>query len=170
MSIEHVVASGATTYDASKTHSVEDMRLHFGKVSRWSTSPNYPDSTSSYTIDGLRVRHEFDYVNWTSSKSVDGKIEFQYSPGAGACLSGAYNFKTRARLTGSVFEFSYDSGDLLINGSTTAQFFSAANVPPTLPVPQSGNLVHIDVRNLGSFNYDAPDLSILAQNAQCFGG
>jgi hypothetical protein len=169
-SVEHLVASGSTTYDSSKTHSVEDLRLYFGKVTHSSTSPNYPSSTSSYTINGLKVRHEFDYVAWTSSKSVDGKVEFQYSPAAGACLNGEYNIKTRKRLAGSLFEFKYDSGDLLINGSTAAQFFTAANVPPTLPVPQSGNLVHIDVRNLGSFNYDASDLSILAQNAQCFGG
>jgi hypothetical protein len=171
MSAEFVIASGATTYDSSKTHSVEDLRLHFGKVSRWSTSPNYPDTTSSYTIDGLRVRHEFDYVAWSSSKSVEGKIEFQYPPAAGACLSGAYTIKTRAPLvTGDLSTYKYDSGNLLINGSTTAQFYSAANVPPTLPVPQLGQLIHIEARNAGTFNYDAPDLSILAQNAQCFGG
>ena len=42
-------------------------------------------------------------------------------------------------------------------------------MPPTLPVPQLGMLVHLDVRNVGSFNYDASGLGVFAQNAQCFG-
>jgi hypothetical protein len=168
---EFVIATGATTYNSAKTHSVEDLRLHFGKMTQTSSSPNFPEVISVYTLDGLKIRHESDFVAFSGSKTVDGKIEFQYAPQAGACLSGAYVIKTRAPLvSNSLFSFKYDAGELLINGSTTAQFFSAANVPPTLPVPQLGVLVHLDVRNVGVFNYDAPDLSILAQNAQCFGG
>jgi hypothetical protein len=30
-------------------------------------------------------------------------------------------------------------------------------------------LIHLDVRNVGILNYDTADLSILAQNSQCFG-
>jgi hypothetical protein len=170
MSAEFVIASGATTYDSTRTHSVEDLRLYFGKMTRSESGPTFPEVTSSYTIDGLKIRYESDFVNFSGSKSVDGRIEFQYAPRAGACLSGEYTIKTRARLVSSLFSSRYDSGDLLINGSTTAQFFSAANVPPTLPVPQLGMLIHLDARNVGSFNYDTPDLFILAQNAQCFGG
>ena len=169
-SAEFLIVSGATTYNTAKTHSVEDLRLHFGKVTHTSSSPSWGESSNSYTVDGLRVRRESDYVSWSGSQSVDGKIEFQYSALSGNCLNGAYAFKTRAPLvSNSLFSGLFDSGNLLINGSTTAQFYSAANVPPTLPVPQLGMLVHLDVRNVGSFNYDASGLGVFAQNAQCFG-
>jgi len=169
-SAEFLIVSGATTYNTAKTHSVEDLRLHFGKVTHTSSSPSWGESRNSYSVDGLRVRREADFVTWSGSESVDGKVDFQYSPLSGNCLNGAYAFKTRAPLvSNSLYSGRFDAGELLINGSTTAQFFSAANVPPTLPVPQLGMLVHLDVRNVGSFNYDASGLGVFAQNSQCFG-
>jgi len=169
-SAEFLIVSGATTYNTAKTHSVEDLRLHFGKVTHTYSSSTSGESSNSYTADGFRVRREADYVTFSGSQAVDGKIDFQYSPLSGNCLNGAYTFKTRAPLvSNSLYSGLFDAGDLLINGSTTARFYSAANVPPTLPVPQLGMLVHLDVRNVGSFNYDASGLGVFAQNSQCYG-
>ena len=169
-SAEFLVVSGATTYNTARTHLVEDLRLHFGKVTHTASIPSWGESSNSYTVDGLRVRRESDFVTWSGSQSVDGKVDFQYSAQSGRCLNGAYTFRTRAPLvSNSLYSGLFDAGDLLINGSTTAQFYSAANVPPTLPVPQLGMLVHLDVRNVGSFNYDASGVGVFSQNAQCFG-
>jgi hypothetical protein len=47
-----------------------------------------------------------------------------------------------------------------------ARFFSAENVPGELPVPANGMLVHLDVKNVGSFDYDT-DSMWLGSVAQC---
>jgi hypothetical protein len=151
---------------------VEDLRLHHGKVARTGTSPPpYPELTWSYVADGLRIREESDFVTFGFTRALDGKVDYQYPPPSAvsnSCLSGSYTFQTQAPSTFSNFSFGTPlSGKLVINGSTTAQFYSAANVPPTLPVPQHGMLLHLEVRNAGAFDYDSADTGIVNQNAQC---
>jgi len=172
LSAEFVISSGATIYNDAKTHSVEELRLHFGKVTRTTFAPPpWGELTSGYSAEGLRIRKESDYASWTGSQSVDGKIDYRMSPPPGGgthCLNGTWVMKTRAPLVSDkLFSGQFSSGNVLINGSATAKFFSAATVPPTSPTPQLGMLVHVDAANVGSFDYDVPNLFTFGLQAQC---
>lgn len=171
-SAEFLISSGATTYNDAKTKSVEDLRLHFGKVTRTVIyPPPFGENTDSYSVEGLKVRKESDYASWTGSQSVDGKIDWQFGPtsiGNSRCLNGTWVMKTRAPLVAArLYSDQLVSGDVLINGSTSAQFFSAGNVPPTLPTPQQGMLIHLDVAKVGNFNYDVASLYEFGFQPQC---
>ena len=76
MSTEFLIASGSTTYNTAKTHLVEDLRLHFGTVTHSTVNLPYDQAPSSYSVDGLRVRRESDFVDWNGSQTVDGKVDF----------------------------------------------------------------------------------------------
>lgn len=175
-SFEFVIATGATTYNDARTQAVEDLRLNWGRVTNTSLlPPPWGEISNSYTVEGLRLRRESDYVTFSDRQSVDGKIDFQYGPPANGevqgCGNGLYTFKTRTPLgRTSIGAPSFAAGEVLINGTVAAQFYSPANVPATLPVPQFGMLIHLDVRNVGVFNYDSPDLSPIYMNAQCQAG
>lgn len=123
---------------------------------------------------GLRTRRESDFADFTaawSKESIDGRIDYRHPdqpPYTNGCLNGAYTFKTRVPITRKIFGPEvYEAGDLAINGSMTAHFFTAANVPAGLPVPVNANLVHLDVKNVGTFDYDVNGLFALTQIAQC---
>lgn len=171
ISMEHLLASGAITYSNEKTHSVEDARFHYGTVTSTSHQDGYPDSMSRYTVDGFRSRREFDHPAATWAESLDGRIDIQYptpdtySPG---CQSGTYVFRTRAPVVRSLATpYEFDSGDLLINGMA-ARFYTAATVPAGLPAPVNHNLIHLDVPNVGQFNYDSNGVLALREATQCW--
>ena len=171
LTYEFVLATGANTYTDSQTRLTENLSLPLGTFTRSLTAPGYPEDTVHYSVGGLRVRSDSDFVSWTRQQRLDGKIDFNWSPASGAgCLSGEYAFRTLTPLGGSMFSGSgaLDSGDLLINGSTRAQFFSAANVPPTLPVPQNGMLAHVIAAGVGAFDYDLPGPFSFSLAAGCF--
>jgi hypothetical protein len=169
---QSVVASGATTYDAPKTHLVEVMRLHSGKVTKFEHQDGYPEASTQYSLAGLRLRRESDFADFDkawSKESLDGRIELQYpAPSPYTCLSGGYTFKTAVPITRRIFGPDItEAGELLINGSTLVQFFTAANVPGGLPVPVHGNLIHMEVAGVGIFNYDTDGVTSLTEISQC---
>ena len=58
-------------------------------------------------------------------------------------------------LVANTFRLDQDSGDLTINGILRSTFYSPATVPPGLPVPTKGLLIHSELQGVGAFNYDA---------------
>jgi hypothetical protein len=55
-----------------------------------------------------------------------------------------------------------------VNGSVVANFYSAANTPPSLPTPVNGMLLNMRVRDVGTFNYDVQSWFDVAFNvASC---
>lgn len=155
---EAVFTSGSVSYNQAKTHSVEETRFLYGKVRSLSQQDGYPDSSTQYDLHGFKARREFDYAGFTWQESLDGRIDFRYpAPDvySTGCLSGTYVFRTRAPITHSgVTPFEFDSGDLVIN-NMVAQFYTSASVPAGLPVPANHNLIHLEVPNVGTFNYDS---------------
>jgi hypothetical protein len=171
---EFLLVSGALTYTNSFTHYVDDVRFQFGKVTTTTTQGYGSSATPSieyYTMEGLRIRSEADYAVLTVHDSIDGRIDYHYAlpgPYTAGCLSGLYSFKTQAPIGRNVFgPLEFESGDLLINASTRVRFFTSTNVPPTLPVPQNGVLIRLDVANVGSFNYDTNGRNTLLTNSHC---
>jgi hypothetical protein len=169
---EFLLASGSLTYSNAYTHFVDELNLPWGTIGRASVSSYEPNEVSSeYQVLGLKLRDESDFRTGARSRSMDGAIDYRFSSAPGlssGCTDGLYTFRTRAPLAGNLFgPGALESGNMLINGTTTASFYSAANVPPTLPVPQNGMLAAIDVRNLGSFNYDIAAPYQLGFMAQC---
>jgi hypothetical protein len=170
-SMEHLLASGSITYTNARTHSVEDARFHSGTVTSTSRQDGYPDTMSKYTVDGFRSRREFDQPAATWQESLDGRIDLQYptpDPYSPGCQSGAYVFKTRAPVVRNLTTpYEFDSGDLLING-VVARFYTAATTPAGLPAPVDHNLIHLEVPNVGQFNYDSNGVTALREATQCW--
>jgi hypothetical protein len=168
---ESVFASGSVTYNEAKTHSVEATRFLYGKVRTLAQQDGYADSATQYEMSGFKARREFDYAGFVWQESVDGRIDFRYPTldvFSSGCLSGSYIFRTRAPITHSgLSPYEFDSGDLVINGMV-AQFYTAANLPAGLPVPVNHNLIHLEVPNVGSFNYDSNGRTKLVENAVCW--
>jgi hypothetical protein len=166
---EHMLASGSNVYDAPKTHLVETMEMHWGTVTVSIEQSGWGRQSRAFSPDSLRVRTESDFVNWTMYRAVNGAFDYQRDiDGYPSCHNGRYTFRTHIPYGGSLSSGAYDSGDLLINGSTRARFYSPANVPPDLPVPQNGMLVHLEVAGLGSFDYDIPGTYALNPGTGCF--
>lgn len=117
--------------------------------------PPYGTFSDTYKFNGLHVRRDTDYEVFTEQLSMDGRMNVTWSPWAGAgCMDGVYAFKTRVPLFRSLFGQALESGEIAINGSVIASFYSSANTPPGLPAPSNGMLLSVKVRDVGTFNYD----------------
>jgi hypothetical protein len=138
-------------------HTNSDLRALLGTFTFSARNPPpYNATIESQRYDNFRVRNVVDWTAFTQDQTIDGKVNYTWNPNFGSgCLSGNYQFSTAAPLHNSLNNWKqYSSGDLSINGAVRATFFTAATVPATLPVPSQGELVQLDVKNLGSFNYD----------------
>lgn len=166
---DHVIASGSLTYNDAKTYLTESLQVHWGTVTHNSSYTGSPDSTSSYSADNLRVRSETDFTTWTQKQWIDGRIDYEWpNTYPSVCLSGPYSFRTTTPLSGPAFSGTFSTGDLLINGALRAQFYSAANVPPALPVPQQGMLIQLQAPAAGNFTYDVPHVYAVKFNLGCY--
>jgi hypothetical protein len=70
-------------------------------------------------------------------------------------MAGLYAFKTREPLVGQLFSGTFQGGELVVNGSAVAKFYSDTTTPPSLPAPVNGMLLSMRVRDVGTFIYDA---------------
>jgi hypothetical protein len=169
LAFDHVMASGALTYNDAKTFLTENLQLHWGTVTREAAYTGSPDSTGSYTVDNLQLRSETDFTSWTQKQWLNGRIDYEWrSDFPSACLSGPYSFRTTAPLNGPAFSGVFESGNLLINEALRAQFYSAANTPPAVPVPQQGMLINLRAPAAGNFTYDVPNVYSMNFSSGCF--
>jgi hypothetical protein len=156
--LDKVTYAGSIAYSADGSRTDEDLRVPFGTLMLTRTQPNYGTTSEKHRFDGLRVQQVTDFTAFNQTMAIDGKVDLTWNPLFGAgCVNGAYVFKTRVPLRRSFSTNLYDAGELTINGQVRAQLFSAANVPATLPAPVNGTLLHLDVQNVGAFNYDFGD-------------
>ncbi len=168
---ENLVASGSTQYFPDDPTFDEHLILHRGTLSR--VVESFLDRSESFTANNLRMYASSHYPTLRTTVTLDGRADFQWGPSSGAgCLNGAYTFRTRSPLTGPFGFSTHDGGELIINGSTSVRYFSAATVPAHLPVPARDMLVNINVRNVGSFNFDLANSVRLGlrEMAQCGNG
>ena len=133
----------------------DDTSFTKGSVSFIQNQPFYGVFSDDYKFNDYHVVKTTDYTTFTEQRSIDGRLNVTWSPFATAgCTNGLYAFKTRVPLSGQLFSGSFDSGELVVNGSVLARFFSSANTPPSLPTPVNGMLLSMRVRDVGTFNYD----------------
>jgi hypothetical protein len=155
--LDHVFASGSRSYNDDSTAMKIDLTLHWGTFSREAQSESFPSVKQGFSVEGLRVRQEWDYAAWRFAWRLDGKVNLAPSEPADAltCRPGDYVFKTLAPLTGSLDDYGLlDGGDLLVNRRARLRFHSAATTPPGFPAPVNGLLARVDVAGVGSFAYD----------------
>jgi hypothetical protein len=127
-----------------------------GTITAEQSETAWGESTQSYAFDRYRVRQVVDYEAWTVQLAVGGNLKIDWAPawGSGGCMSGWYSFKTRTPLVRNADLVAYEAGDLIVNDSVNARFYSAATVPADLPTPVNGMLLNMRVKNVGTFNYD----------------
>ena len=130
--------------------------------------PPYGFWSDDYRFRDYRVRRIVDFNAFNEQRTVDGRIEVTWSHLATAgCIDGLYSFRTHAPVV-TDFATGSMSGKLGVNGSVIANFYSAANTPPSLPTPVNGMLLNMRVRDVGTFNYDVPSWFTVANAvAQC---
>ena len=167
--LDKVAYAGSVGYSADGLRTDEDLLALFGAFKLTRTQPNYGTTSETHRFDGLRIRTVSDFAGFNRTVAIDGKADVSWNPLFGAgCVNGAYSFKTRVPLRLQYSTYQYDAGDITVNGQVRAQVFSAANVPPTLPAPVNGTLLHLDVQNVGAFNYDFGDfINGLRPTAHC---
>ncbi len=136
----------------------EELRVLFGKYTfQRDEGPFYGVSFESEDYTGLRVTR-LQNPDFTVETTIDGRVNRVYNRWSGqGCVNGTYAFKTRSPMKQELNGWNrFGAGELLINESTRARFFGAENTPPELPAPVNGMLLNLDVKNVGTFNYDAP--------------
>jgi hypothetical protein len=119
----------------------------------------YGTTTQGYRFNGLSVSKDYDWNAGAWQLQVNGVVNISWNPFMGAgCANGVYNFRTRAPITRALNSVTLESGELAVNGSAVARFYTAGNVPSRLPTPVNGMLFNLRVDNLGVFNYDTASL------------
>ena len=154
---EFVTYVGNLSYNADGSRYDQDISVLSGKLTLTRRNPlPYGVSSEVSRFEGLRVHTVTDLGTLTNTRTIDGKLDFTWDPNFGAgCVNGGYQFRTRTPMHGSDYtQPDLDAGDLTINGVLRSTFYSAANVPPGLPVPTKGMLIHSDLQGVGIFNYD----------------
>jgi len=166
LSAEHLLTSTSIAFGNDFLLQDEQTTYLLGAFMQEQTTP-FGNSSVREDFAGLRVRRLTDYESWSGSVELDGGIRYQWSQLAGAgCLSGGYLFNTKKPLHQSNLDMeAYDSGELVINRDVTLSLYSADNAPAGLPVPANGMLLHVDVKHVGSFDYDTSSLGPALQSA-----
>lgn len=148
----------------------DDTHYIAGSVTVTQTQrPPYGTWTEPYKFNNYRIRRAYDFSALTEQLSIDGRMNVSWSPFAGAgCMSGLYAFRTRAPLIRQLTTGWHESGEIAVNGSAVASFYSSANTPPGLPAPVNGMLLSLRVSDVGTFNYDAANwYNALVPAGQC---
>lgn len=156
LSAEALLVSGALTVSGGGTVHDESLLLHAGKLSQRIISHLSGDTTSVLRPIGLHIRSVSDETASTRTARVDGIADYTWRSGLGAgCLNGMYVFQTVAPLVSQGWSNLYASGELRVNGVSTARYYSAATVPPWLPAPSENMLINVTTAAVGSFNYES---------------
>ncbi len=155
---ENLEYAGVNRISDDWTTMYEELRVLFGKLTfQRDEGPFYGISSESEEYEGLRLTR-LQLPDYSLETTIDGRVDRVYNRWAGqGCVNGKFAFRTRAPMKHDLNAWNqFGMGELLINESTRARFYSAENAPPTLPAPVNGMLLNLDVKNVGTFNYDAP--------------
>ena len=154
---ENTAIAGVTTTLNEGYYYDDSQRFLWGNLSDTSVDPYWGTQTIRMTVENFSVRRIYDYNAWTSSFSIDGTVDYLWNDSAKAgCTDGRFTARTVSPLYVPNMDDmnTVQSGEVRVNGAATARYFSVATVPPNLPPPSNGTLVSMDVRSLGTFNYD----------------
>ncbi len=145
---------------SDETGSLDESRLVLGKLSQRvdrPATPTFPEARSTTNwVRGTdyRVRLGSDSALGGEFWSIDGRVESNFAQAAGCAQPETLTYRTRSPLLAhpGTFYFNdlYDSGEIVINGSTVARFSTTGSQPF---VDLRGHLV-LDVPGVSSFEYD----------------
>jgi len=165
---ENLRASGSLGYDASGNVMSSDLKLRWGDL-RLASSQDGNGASHAFSPTNLHIQVREDWPAFRREARFDGAVAVQnpVGPYTTGCGDGIYTFKTAVPLAGPYNDSGqYESGEFTVN-KARVNFYSAATVPPSLPLPQQGLLTRLKVPDLGVFLYDSPTAAILSQNSQC---
>jgi len=138
----------------------EENRLVLGRISQRvdrPATPTFPEArTSTNWVRGtdFRVRLGRDNTLGREFWSIDGRIESSFAQSAGCAEPETLTYRTRSPLIAHqdtfYFQDFYDTGEIVINGSTVAHFSTTGSQPF---VDLHGHLT-LDVPGVSSFDYD----------------
>jgi hypothetical protein len=162
-SSQKIAATRMTVIESKSQSDAGDLTINdFDYMSgalAFSTGTAPSENTEIYKFNDYRIHEYYDYTAWTSTVTVDGKVNASWAPSRGpACTSGLYSFRTRSPIVQPLGTELASSGELVVNGDVNARFFSPLNVPRKLPAPVNGMLLNMRVHDVGTFNYDTDRL------------
>lgn len=145
---------------SDETGSLDESRLVLGKLSQRvdrPATPTFPEARSTTNwVRGTdyRVRLGSDVALGGEFWSIDGRVESSFAQAAGCAEPETLKYRTRSPLVAHpgtfYFQDFYDSGEIVINGSTVARFSTTGSQPF---IDLRGHLA-LDVPGVGSFQYD----------------
>jgi hypothetical protein len=166
VSTEGALISGAFTNVGFSYN--QDFRLIVGKISETYIVPATPSNPASFTISkfvrgtGLRIQSGFDSDLLRNSQSIDGKVDVDFNQWWGFNCptpeSWVYRTKSTMAYPAAAWTGTFDTGELNINGNTTARFSSTGTQPQ---VDLVGHIA-THVAGVGSFNYDYAGFAIFS--------
>lgn len=186
--VQHIpdfVAGGDTLYDHDHTVSTEgalisgsftnvgfsynqDFRMLQGKISETYIAPATPSRPASFTYSkfvrgtGLRIQSGFNNDLSRYEQSIDGKVDVDFNQwwGFNCAAPESYVYRTNAKMAypSSAWTGTFDTGEITINGNTTARFSSTGTQPQ---VDLVGHIA-TQVGGVGNFNYDYAGFAIFS--------
>lgn len=175
MSTDGAILTGA--YSVAGLDNVMEWGLVAGKVAGSYTYPARPLHPVARTIEqwyrgtGLVAHRRWDNAAGEYFHSIDGKVEGDFNEFWNLGCSGpdTFVYRTRKELGQSPYSYfveQYDSGELSINGNTTATFTATGTEPYVDLIGHAA----VKVQGLGTVNYDYPEsiaLGPILEAARC---
>jgi hypothetical protein len=165
----------------SVSHTDEDRVLHEVLEARRGNWSNVVESTyqapttiSAFVVSNFETSHLFDARNGVASRTVDGKIEYEWPPYGPACGNGLYTFRTVVPVRQyDVFHVNgRDQGKVIVNRGAVVTFAKGvAPAPPDWYTPrpdEQPTTVKVKMENGALFQHTSffPE-STLQTEAQC---
>lgn len=166
VSTEGALISGTFTNVGFSYH--QDFRLLRGKITETYILPVKPSNPASRTFSkfvrgtGLRVQSGFNNDLARYEQSIDGMVDVDFNEWWGfncpAPESWVYRTKSTMAYPAAAWTGTFDTGELNINGNTTARFSSTGTAPQ---VDLVGHIA-TQVNGVGSFGYDYAGFAIFS--------
>jgi hypothetical protein len=167
----------------SVSHTDEDRVLHEVLEARRGNWSNVVESTyqapttiSAFVVSNLETSHVFDARNGVASRTVDGKIDYEWPPYGPACGNGLYTFRTIVPIRQyDVFHIDgRDQGKVIVNRGAVVTFAKgAAPAPPEWYTPRPNEqptAIKVKMENGAVFEHTSFfPASTLQTEAQCPG-
>jgi hypothetical protein len=146
----------------------QDFRLILGKIKETYIVPATPSNPTSFTISkfvrgtDLRIQNGFNNDLLRYEQSIDGRADVDFNQWWGfncpSPESWVYRTQSTMAYPASAWTGTFNTGELHINGNTTATFSSTGTDPQ---VDLVGHIA-TQVAGVGSFNYDYAGYAIFS--------
>lgn len=146
----------------------EDFSLLLGKITETYLRPVTPSNPTSFTTSkfvrgtDLRIQSGFNNDLMRYEQSIDGRVDVDFNQwwGFGCPAPESWVYRTKSTMTypAAAWTGTFNTGDLNINGNTTAKFSSTGTEPQ---VDLVGHIA-TQVGGVGNFGYDYAGFAIFS--------